>query len=140
MFTAGKYLRKQMLENGKNVFKDYASESSLKDFVRTRLRRLTSKQIKDNFFQKLQQGKGIRRRYVRNPKHSNAKRRKTNPQKDIFHNGGKFTHLSKERAGFISHLAAAIGDRIVFFCASASDKLAYRQDSDRILYQRKSRT
>ncbi|GFR10295.1 uncharacterized protein TNCT_138001 [Trichonephila clavata] len=86
MFRAGKYLGKQMLETGKNVFKDYASGSSLKDSVRTRLRQ-TSKQIKDDFFQKLQQGKGIKRRPVRKPKHSKAKRRNTNPQKDIFYNG-----------------------------------------------------
>ncbi|GBO29575.1 Uncharacterized protein F54H12.2 [Araneus ventricosus] len=56
VFRAGKYLGKQMLETGKNVFNDYTSGNSLKDSMRTRLRQ-TSKQIKDDFFQKLQQGK-----------------------------------------------------------------------------------
>ncbi|GBN80353.1 Uncharacterized protein F54H12.2 [Araneus ventricosus] len=43
-----------MLDTGKNVFNDYTSGNSLEDSMRTRLRQ-TSKQIKDDFFQKLQQ-------------------------------------------------------------------------------------
>ncbi|GBM53874.1 hypothetical protein AVEN_64805-1 [Araneus ventricosus] len=86
LFRAGKYLGKQMLETGKNVFNDYTSGNSLKDSMRTRLRQ-TSKQIKDDFFQKLQQGRGIKRRANRKQKQMKVKRRKTKQQKDMFYIG-----------------------------------------------------
>ncbi|GFY03870.1 uncharacterized protein F54H12.2 [Trichonephila clavipes] len=55
---AGKYLGNHLLRTGKNVVHDVAGRTSFKDSARNRLRE-TSKQIKDDFFRKLQEGKGI---------------------------------------------------------------------------------
>ncbi|GFT80901.1 transposable element Tcb2 transposase [Trichonephila clavipes] len=54
---AGKYLGNHLLRTGKNVVHDVAGGTSFKDSARNRLRE-TSKQIKDDFFRKLQEGKG----------------------------------------------------------------------------------
>ncbi|GFR13524.1 uncharacterized protein F54H12.2 [Trichonephila clavata] len=53
---AGKYLGNHLLRTGKNVVHDVAGGTSFKDSARNRLRE-TSKQTKDDFFRKLQEGK-----------------------------------------------------------------------------------
>lgn len=65
MMKAGKYFGKKLLRAGSNVMSDVASGSSLKDAARTRFLE-TSKNIRDDLFQKAQQqqqhGKGIKKR------------------------------------------------------------------------------
>lgn len=80
---AGRYLGRRLLDTGRNVLTDVASGSSLKHSARNRIHE-TSKKIKDDIFQKLQQGQGIKRKRKKESKQSKAKRRKV-VQNDIFH-------------------------------------------------------
>ncbi|GFS82314.1 uncharacterized protein NPIL_308731 [Nephila pilipes] len=79
---AGKYLGNHLLRTGKNVVDDVVGGTSFKDATRSRCRE-TSKQIKDDFFQKLQRDKDIKRRAKNKRTHSKPKRRKTQTG-DIF--------------------------------------------------------
>lgn len=79
---AGKYLGNHLLRTGKNVVNDVVEGTSFKDAARSRFRE-TSKEIKDDFFRKLQHGKGIKRRKRKKNTHSTSKRRKTQTD-DIF--------------------------------------------------------
>lgn len=58
---AGRYLGKQFMQTGKNVITDIASGASFRDSTRNRIRETSSK-IKKDIFEKLQQGKGIKRK------------------------------------------------------------------------------
>jgi hypothetical protein len=78
---AGRYLGKHLLHTGSNVLSDVASGSSLKDAARSRMRE-TSKKIKSDVFEKLQQGEGIKRKRKRKKCQSKSKCRKT--KRDIF--------------------------------------------------------
>lgn len=82
LLRAGKYLGRHLLHTGKNVITDVASGSSLRNAAQNRLRE-TSRKIKDDFFQKLQQGKGIKRKRNKRKTQLKAKRSKT-ARKDIF--------------------------------------------------------
>ena len=79
---AGRYLGKQLLHAGKNVITDVASGTPIRDSTRNRLRE-TSNKIKQDIFQKLQQGKGIKRKRQKRSCQSKAKRRKST-YRDIF--------------------------------------------------------
>lgn len=81
---AGRYLGKQLFQTGKNVIGDISSGASLRDSARNRLRE-TSKKIKDDVFQKLQQqGTGIKRKRPKKKRQTSAKRCKKTTHKDIF--------------------------------------------------------
>lgn len=82
VLRAGRYLGKHLLHAGKNVIGDVASGASFRDSARRRLRE-TAKTVKDDVFQKLQQGKGIKRKRKRKTGQKQKKRCKTQ-HKDIF--------------------------------------------------------
>lgn len=82
LFKAGRYLGKQLFQTGKNVITDVASGSSFRDSERNRFRE-TSKKIKNDIFEKLQQGKGIKRKRCRKQNQTKARRSKTT-YSDIF--------------------------------------------------------
>lgn len=82
LLRAGKYLGRQFLQTGKNVVTDVASGSSFRDATQNRLRE-TSRKIKDDFFQKFQSGKGIKRKRNNRKTQTKAKRSKRS-HKDIF--------------------------------------------------------
>lgn len=82
LFKAGRYLGRQLFQTGKNVITDVASGSSFRDSARNRLRE-TSKKIKNDIFEKLQHGKGIKRKRVKKQNQSKVKRCKTT-YNDIF--------------------------------------------------------
>lgn len=79
MIRAGKYFGKKILKAGSNVMSDVASGSSLKDSARTRFRE-ASKNIKDDFFQKLaqQSGEGIKKKRRKKPTQLSLKRGRNN--------------------------------------------------------------
>lgn len=79
---AGRYLGKHLLDTGRNVITDVASGTSLKHSARNRIRE-TSKKIKDDIFQKLQRGQGIKRKRKKKSRQTKAKRRKV-ARNDIF--------------------------------------------------------
>lgn len=82
LFKAGRYLGRQLLQTGKNIITDMSSGTPFHESARSRLRE-TSKKIKGDIFEKLQQGRGIKRKRGRKPNHSKVKRCKT-VYKDIF--------------------------------------------------------
>lgn len=79
---AGRYLGKHLLQTGKNVISDLASGSSIKRSARNRIQE-TTKKIKNDIFQKLQHGEGIKRKRRKKSNQSRTKRRKTD-HSDIF--------------------------------------------------------
>lgn len=82
LLRAGKYLGRQLLQTGKNVITDVASGSSIRSSTQNRLRE-TSRKRKNDFFQKLQHGKGIKRK--RNTKKTQLKAKSSKiTRKDIF--------------------------------------------------------
>ncbi|GFU41387.1 uncharacterized protein NPIL_497451 [Nephila pilipes] len=84
--TAGKYLGGQMLRTGKNVLSDVSGGASFRDSAKRRFRE-TSGRIRDDIFQKLQQGKDIKRKRSSRKAHSEKKkrpRRKRKKVEDIF--------------------------------------------------------
>lgn len=82
VIKAGRYLGKQLFQTGKNVISDVSSGTSIGDSSRNRIRE-TSNKIKNDIFQKLQQGQGIKRKRKRNTRQSKTKRCKK-AQSDIF--------------------------------------------------------
>lgn len=81
-FKAGRYLGNQLLKTGKNVITDVAAGTSFRDSTRNRFQE-TSKKIKDDIFQKLQRGQGIKRKRAKKSCQSKRKQRKIT-HKDIF--------------------------------------------------------
>lgn len=81
--TAGKYLGKHLLRTGKGVLTDLASGRSFKDSARSRIGE-TSKQIKEDILQRLQHGKGIKRKYRQKSGQTKRKCRKITTRGDIF--------------------------------------------------------
>lgn len=82
---AGKYLGKQLFRTGRDVINDVSEGHAFKDSAKTRIRE-TSKRMKNDFFEKLQSGRGIKRkRNAKRPQSSKkTKRRKCTAPKDIF--------------------------------------------------------
>lgn len=88
---AGRYLGKHLLQTGRNVITDVASGSSLKNSARNRIHE-TTRNIKDDIFQKFQEGRGaIKRKRKKKIRHTRVKRRKVSKRRtairdtDIFH-------------------------------------------------------
>lgn len=81
MIKAGKYFGKKLLRAGGHVMSDIASGSSLKDSARARFQE-TSKDIKDDLFEKLQKqqggGGGIKKRRRKKSLQSTSKQRRVN--------------------------------------------------------------
>lgn len=82
LFHADRYLGRQLFQTRKNLITDVALGSSFRDSARNRLRE-ASKKIKNDIFEKLQHGKGIKRKRRRNQNQSKAKLCKTT-YNDIF--------------------------------------------------------
>lgn len=80
--SAGKYLGKQLLKTGSHVISDVAGGRSFKESAKSRLRE-TGKNIKDDFFRKLQGGSGIKRKRNKKTRQCKNKRRKTTSP-DVF--------------------------------------------------------
>lgn len=80
---AGKYLGAHLLRTGRNILSDVGRGSSFKDSAQTQLRE-TSKQIKEDIFKRLQQGRGIKRKTKTKPNHSKSKRKRKTKSTDIF--------------------------------------------------------
>lgn len=93
LFTAAKYLGKQLLHTGKNVVRDVASGQPFKESAKHHFSSVGRK-LKDDVIHKLQSGSGIKRKCGRKSSHSSRKKPKTkhkkskkNDKKDIFSNG-----------------------------------------------------
>jgi len=71
----GSYLGKHALRTGKNVLTDVASGKTFKESARSRFGE-TSKRIKADILQRLQHGKGIKRKNKRKVAQTKRKRRK----------------------------------------------------------------
>lgn len=82
MMRAGKYFGKKLLRAGSNFMSDIASGSSLKDSARTRFHE-TTKNIKDDLFEKLgqQSGEGIKKKRRKKSSHSTFKRGRANSKR-----------------------------------------------------------